>query len=172
MPHATTSLMQAAWVVNDLEQSIHRWVDTLRVGPFFVVPHCKVDKVQYRGAPATLDFSAALAQAGPMQVELIQQHNDGPSAFRDVFKKGQEGFHHCCVMTNTFEADLERHRSAGSIAATQGFFGDMQYAYVDTRARLGYMLEIIEDRDSIKVLFKMIADAAVDWDGSTPIRYL
>ena len=37
---------------------------------------------------------------------------------------------------------------------------------------LGHMLEIIEDGDSIKNIFKMIADAAVDWDGRNPIRYL
>ncbi len=172
MAHAATSLIQAAWVVNDLEQSMQRWIETLRVGPFFVVPHCKVEGVSYRGAPAPLDFSAALAQAGPMQIELIQQHGDGPSAYRDMFAKGQEGFHHCCVMTNTFDADLERHRAAGSSAATQGSFGDMRFAYVDTRPHLGHMLEIIEDRDSIKNIFKMIADAAVDWDGRNPIRYL
>jgi len=167
-----TGLIQAAFIVNDLEAAVRRWITTAGVGPFFIVPHAKVERVQYRGAPAILDFSAALAQAGPLQIELIQQHNDGPSAYRDTYPKGQEGFHHVCMMTNHFDAELERHRAEGSATATQGAFGDMRFAYVDTRARLGHMTEVIEDRVSIKAMFKVIADAAANWDGSDPIRHL
>lgn len=151
---------------------MQRWITSARVGPFFVMPHAKVERVLYRGTPATLDFSAALAQAGPIQIELIEQHNDAPSAYRDVFAKGQEGFHHVALMTDNFDADVERHGLEGSVAATQGIFGDMRFVYLDTRARLGHMTEIIEDRDSIKQIFKTISDAAADWDGANPVRYL
>jgi hypothetical protein len=172
MADMSTGLLQAAFVVNDLEEAAHRWISTARVGPFFIVPHAKVERVLYRGTPVTIDFSTALAQAGPLQIELIEQHNDSPSAYRDVYAKGQEGFHHLCTFTNSFDADLERHRSEGSPTAVQGAFGDMRFAYVDTRTRLGHMTEIIEDRASIKAFFKMIADAAVDWNGADPIRYV
>jgi hypothetical protein len=172
MSGRSMSLYQVAWIVNDLEKSIRRWLESAGVGPFYVFRHAKVDGVLYRGTPATLDFSAALAQAGPIQIELIQQHSDGPSAYRDVFPKGQEGFHHLLMMTNAFDSEIERYRSQGSVAVTQGVFGDMRFAYVDTRPQLGHMTEIIEDRASIKQIFKMIADAAADWDGSHPVRYL
>jgi Glyoxalase/Bleomycin resistance protein/Dioxygenase superfamily len=172
MTEQCASFFQVAWIVNDLEASMRRWLTTARCGPFFVVPHSKVERVLYRGAPATLDFSTALAQAGPIQIELIEQHSDGPSAYRDVYAKGQEGFHHLCMMTHAFDADLERHRLEGSVVATQGAFGDMRFAYVDTRSRLGHMTEIIEDRASIRELFKMVADAAINWDGANPVRVL
>jgi hypothetical protein len=172
MAAESASLYQVAWIVNDLERSIRRWIQTARVGPFFVFRHAKVDGVLYRGTPATLDFSAALAQAGPIQIELIQQHSEDPSAYRDVFPKGKEGFHHLLMMTNAFDAEIDRYRSEGSVAVTQGAFGDMRFAYVDTRPQLGHMTEIIEDRESIKQIFKMVADAAADWDGSNPVRYL
>jgi len=71
----------------------------------------------------------------------------------------------------TFDADLEHYRLEGCAVATQGAFGDMRYVYVDTRARLGHMTEIIEERDSIKKIFKAVADASADWDGKDPIRY-
>jgi Glyoxalase/Bleomycin resistance protein/Dioxygenase superfamily len=151
---------------------MRRWLTTARIGPFFVVSHVKVGQVKYRGAPATLDFSSALAQAGPIQIELIEQHGDRPSAYRDAFPRGKEGFHHVAMMTQTYDADLERYRSEGNVAATEGMFGDMRFAYVDTRAQLGHMTEIIDDCESIKKIFKMVADAAVDWDGSDPIRYV
>ena len=171
MDRSSTHFFQAAWVVNDLEKAIQHWLNT-GVGPFFVVAHSKVERVLYRGAPATLDMSAGLAQAGPMQIELIQQHNAGPSAYRDMFPVGQEGFHHLCMMTNSYDAVLDRYQSQGCVAATEGYFGDMRFAYVDTRSTLGHMTEVIEDRDSIKSMFKLIADASVDWRGDNPIRYL
>lgn len=172
MARTSSNLFQVAWVVNDLERSIRHWLNTTGVGPFFVIRHAKLERIEYRGAPAALDMSAGLAQAGPIQIELIQQHDDGPSAYRDAFPKGQEGFHHLCTMTDSFDADVDRYRSQGCPAVTQGAFGDMRFVYVDTRASLGHMTEIIEDRDSVKKMFKLIADAAVDWRGDDPIRYL
>jgi hypothetical protein len=172
MAREKTDFFQAAWVVDDLEKSVQRWLTTARIGPFFIVPHVKVQGIRYRGRPATIDFSTALAQAGPIQIELIEQHDDGPSAYRDVYPRGREGFHHLCMMTNAFDAEIERHGSEGSEVATQGQFGDMRFAYVDTRARLGHMTEIIEDRVSIREFFEVIADAAVGWDGTHPIRVI
>jgi len=172
MADTTTHFIQVAWVVADLEKSMQRWLTTAQVGPFYVFRHAKVERVSYRGAPATLDFSAALTQAGPIQIELIEQHGDTPSAYRDSFAPGQEGFHHLCMMTHGFDAEIERHRKEGSVAATEGVFGDMRFAYIDTRARLGHMTEIIEDRASIREMFKMVADAAEGWDGKNPIRVI
>jgi hypothetical protein len=172
MTASSKGLIQAAFIVNDLEEAVRRWVRTARVGPFYIVPHAKVERVLYRGVPAVLDFSAALAQAGPLQIELIEQHSAAPSAYRDVYPKGSEGFHHVCMMTHDFDSELARHAAEGSPTATQGAFGDMRFAYVDTRSQLGHMTESIEDRASIKEMFKMIADASVGWNGENPMRYL
>lgn len=73
-------------------------------------------------------------------------------------------------MTHTFDADLERFRRQGLAVAAEGSFGDMRFAYIDTRSQLGPMTAVIEDRDSIKSIFKIIADASVDWDRSDPVR--
>jgi methylmalonyl-CoA/ethylmalonyl-CoA epimerase len=59
---------------------MQRWIATARAGPFFVNAHAGVENTRYRGEPMAIDFSGALAQAGPMQIELIQQHSDTPSA--------------------------------------------------------------------------------------------
>jgi hypothetical protein len=172
MAREANDFFQAAWVVEDLDKSVQRWLTTTKVGPFFMIRHVKAEQILYRGRPATLDFSTAIVQAGPIQIELIEQHNDGPSAYRDVFPQGREGFHHMCMMTHSFDSELERHRLEGSEVATQGVFGDMRFAYVDTRPRIGHMTEIIENRASIRDFFKIIADGAADWDGTDPIRVI
>ena len=161
---------QAAWVVNDLEEAMQRWIKTARVGPFFVMSHVQVTETRYHGTPTPIDFSGALAQSGPLQIELIQQHSDTPSAYRDTFSPGQEGFHHMCSFVEDYDAEVENYRQQDAPVAFSGMSGDMRFAYVDTRATLGFMTEIIEDRQSIRDLFKTITDAAIDWDGSDPIR--
>lgn len=172
MMQSRSRFFQVAWIVNDIEAAARRWVREANVGPFFILPHVKLDAVRYRGVPTGLDFSGALAQSGPMQIELIQQHCSSPSAYRDVYAPGEEGFHHLCTMVADFDLELRRLNALGAATTTEGVFGDMRYAYLDTRASLGHMTEIIQDRPSIKAMFAMVAEAAEGWDGSDPIRYL
>lgn len=172
MALSLNQFFQAAWIVNDLDAAMRHWIETMRVGPFFVIPHPAVENARYRGTPTTIDFSGALAQAGPFQIELIQQHSVGPSAYRDTFAPGEEGFHHMCTFVADIDAEIEHYRGLDAALAFEGSFGDMRFAYIDTRATNRCMTEIIEDRASIREIFKLVADAAVDWNGKDPIRTL
>lgn len=167
---ANTKFFQAAWVVNDLEQAMQRWIKTAAVGPFYVSRHVELEDYRYRGEPTKLDVSTALAQAGAMQIELIEQHSEGPSAYRDTYPEGCEGFHHICAFVDDFGKEVERHGPQSLPFAAEGVFGDMRFGYIDTRQAIGCMTEIIEDRKSIREVFKLVADAAVNWDGRDPIR--
>ena len=77
------TIIQNGWVVDDLFAAIKKWTDFYGVGPFWVSEQVVPDDVLYRGEPAHLDMKVALAQAGNVQIELIQQNSDGPSAYRD-----------------------------------------------------------------------------------------
>ncbi len=160
---------QSAWVVDDIDAVMKAWA-AQGVGPFFVFRHAKVTDYVYRGKPATVDFSASLCQCGPIQIELIQQHDDLPSHYRDSFASGQSGFHHMCRFTRDFDADLAIFAGRGNVAACTGLSGDMRFAYIDTRRELGFMTEIIEDKPSIRGLFDMVSEGAVNWDGRDPVR--
>ena len=78
-----------AWVVNSLEEAVPRFGRIYDAGPFIVSRHIKVDGPKHRGCDIVLDFSTAIAQAGPVQIELVEQHNEGPSPYRDLVPKGQ-----------------------------------------------------------------------------------
>ncbi|NWK98298.1 methylmalonyl-CoA epimerase [Sphingobium lactosutens] len=164
-----SGFFQSAWVVEDIDRAMHNWVSA-GVGPFHVVRRAQVQDLRYRGEPAQVDFSVAIAQSGPMQIELIQQHDDHPSHYRDVYAPGEEGFHHVCRYTADFDADLADHAARGGIAAVTGRSGDMRFAFLDTRATLGCMTEIIEDSATMRGFFDLIARSAIDWDGIDPIR--
>jgi hypothetical protein len=166
-PHG--GFFQAAWVVDDLDGAIMTWV-AQGVGPFYVVRHAQISDYQYRGTPAELDFSVAMAQAGAIQIELIQQHDGRPSHYRDSYAPGESGFHHMCRFTADIDTDIAALGAMGSAVACRARSGDMRFAYVDTRHTIGCMTELIEDRASIRGLFDLVARGAEDWDGRDPIR--
>lgn len=163
------TIFQNAWVVPDLEEAASRWVDQLGVGPFYVMVQDNLTDVTYRGEPGELSMRVALAQAGPMQIELIEQVSSTPSAYRDGVPEGEMGFHHMCVWTHDIDADTAYFADLGYPAATMGRSG-ARFAYYDTRPLLGCMLEVVEHLPRIEAMFGRIADAAVDWDGTDPIR--
>jgi hypothetical protein len=141
------------------------------IGPFFVFRDLKIDTIRYRGEPTSTHFSIAMAQAGGVQVELVQQHCDNPSAYRDLVAKGDRGFHHVAIYVADYDAALKHFTDKGYVAAVDGLFGDMRFAYVDTSEPLGCMVEIIEHNSVQDAIFARVAEGAEGWDGVTdPIR--
>lgn len=89
----------------------------------------------------------ALAQVGPLVVELIQPLSGDTIYVEHLDRKG-EGLHHVGVFVPSFdEAVAEARRQGFSVLQSgRGFgrFGDGGYAYLDTEASLGMILELIE----------------------------
>ena len=166
------TVIQNAWVVPDLEASIKKWVDFYGIGPFYIIDHIELSNVQHRGKPIDLDISVALAQAGPTQIELIQQHNTGPSAYRDMYAEGESGFHHLCIYSHDFDADLAAFEKAGYATTTVGQapIGDLKFGYFDTRADFDVFMEVVTPTPDFLARGIEIAKAAENWDGADPIR--
>ncbi len=165
-------VMQVAFVVEDIERAVDAWVRTTGIGPFFLVPHIELADFEYRAKKGSgLDFSVAIAQSGGVQIELIQQHCDSPSAYRDTVMKGSEGFHHLCIYTDDYDATRQRYVDQGFAVAVDGLFGDMRFCYVDTSRSIGCMMEIVEEHPLETDFFTRIAEAAATWDGKIePLR--
>ena len=165
-------IIQNSWVVTDMDAAMRHWVETTGVGPFFVVKGVTLEDQRYRGKPAakSIEVTFALAQAGDIQIELVDQHNDVRSAYRDLIPAGQSGFHHMAIYSQEYDADLSDYTGAGFEVAFSGAFAGKRFCYVDTSKPIGYMIEIIEASDAQAGFFAKIADAAKNWDGSDPIR--
>ena len=165
-------IMQVAFMVDDLEAAALRWIATTGIGPFLTVPHVVLGEYDYRGRRAAgLDFSVAIAQSGGVQIELVQQHCDSPSAYRDTIAKGRQGFHHLAVYTGDYDGTYRHYRDQGFASAVDGTFGNMCFSYIDTSAAIGCMIELIEEDPDQTAFFQRIAAAAEGWDGRTdPIR--
>lgn len=145
MPDNQT-ITQMGYVVDKLETAMARWSDTLGIGPFTVIPHVPIDGGLYRGAPTQVDISVATAESGAIQIELIEQHNDVASCYRDLFPAGREGLHHVAVHTADYDAEVGRYEAMGCPAAFAGVYQGTRFVYMDTSATLGIMVEVVESR--------------------------
>ncbi len=164
-------IFQQAYVVNDLRAAMEKWHAVTGIGPFFVFDPLVVIDPLYRGRPTPIDISIALVQAGDDMIELIEQRSDGPSAYRDMYPAGEEGFHHFACLSGQFDRDLAWHAARGHETAGQGTLDTgMRFAYVDTVGELGVMLELIEDSDYVREFQQNMKDVSAAWDGSDPYR--
>ncbi len=160
--------VQIAYHVADLDEAMPRFARLMGIGPFLVRRHIGLSPVSYRGSPSALDISAAHVQAGPVQVELVQQHCDNPSAFRDMFTPEDEGLHHVALFPEDYEAMVAHYRGQGHEIATELITPEKRgAAYIDTVAALGHMVEVYRPNESLYEFYQTVALAACDWDGET-----
>ncbi len=162
---ADQRILQMSWVVRDLEEAALRWHRTMGVGPFIINRHIPITNGVHRGRAKQTDFSTAIAQAGPVQIELVEQHDSGPSCYRDIIASGAEGMHHVAIIAEDYDAAVASYTARGHQVASSGNFGEVRFCYVDTVDSLGHMVEILEDSRAIRAFFAMIARAAEEWDG-------
>ncbi len=166
-------IVQMAWVVDSLERAAEQLSRALQVGPFLMIRHIKLDDPHHRGRPQRSDFSLSLAQAGEVQLELIEQHDSTPSVYRDIYPDAPPGgmaFHHVAVIVPDVFEETARYNALGFPTASSGRFGLIDFTYVDTTAAGGFMVEILPDRPEMHRFFGAIRTAAEDWDGQTAWR--
>jgi catechol 2,3-dioxygenase-like lactoylglutathione lyase family enzyme len=173
------SIRQIAFVVRDLDRALRYWTDTLGVGPFFLLPKLTPENYRYRGEPSPPPVvSIALGNSGDVQVELIQQHDDRPSAYRDFLEAGREGLQHVSSWLTRTEYDTTRSRllATGTIIVHEGSIpgNNVRFAYFATDSAPGGLLYEIADvmEPHVYPLMQMVAEAAKGWDGSDPVREL
>jgi hypothetical protein len=165
--------VQAAYFVSDAEVAARRWARDLGAGPFFLWRHVPLEKVIHRGTPTSFDHTSAYGQLGSLMIELVQQHSENPSVFRDVFAAGEYGLHHMAYFAPDLDAELTRLRALGyATAMTASTSLGLRFAFADSVAELGHMLEIYEDGPVMRKFYAMVADATQNWDGSDPVRSL
>ena len=166
---------QIAWVVDDLDKAVQQWQQTARIGPFFVGTHVGAifTEARHRGSPIEIDISCAIAQAGGVQIELIKQHGNSPSPYRDVYAEGESGLHHICSFVDDIDAECRNYQVHGfEVVMNAVVAGQTRVAYADTRPMIGCMTELMERKGLAVQMFDATAAAAAGWDGTDPVRDL
>jgi hypothetical protein len=170
-PEGEFRFFQLGFVVDDLVTSARRWVDVFGVGPFHVLPRMEV-ACTYRGADSLVEMQVAVAQAGPVQIELIQQHCDRPSIYRDLFGRGETGLHQLSTVTADYDGKKAHYLELGFELASEIEARGQRVAFFDTVADFGFMVEVTEEVPGFLAQLSAISETCATWDGTDPVRIL
>ena len=149
LPFPLAGIHQVGIVVRDLDRAMRAYWEGFRIGPWRVYTYGAplVKDMTYRGRRQDFCMRIALTQAGPTIVELIESV-EGPNIYEEFLREHGEGIHHVMSIVEDFDLALERMAAAGYplIQSGRGFGADGSggYAYFDTIADLGLILELVE----------------------------
>jgi len=147
-PHIPIVIQQVGLVVRDLEKAMQNYCRTAGLGPWNVyTTGAPPLSCVYHGHPASYQIRMATAKSGPLQVELIE-YISGDTIHRDFLASGREGIEHVGVFVPNLEQALQPYQDLGvgilQRAEGLGVNKDGCYAYLDTEAILGTILEFIQ----------------------------
>jgi hypothetical protein len=140
-------VIQFAYVVGDIEAAQRDYSALLGVGPWFVRARFVPPHGLLRGQPHTPTITLARGFSGHTMIELICQHDDGPSVFHPAGEPRRYGFHHWATMSDRFEDTLVRYARAGfSEAFSDTLPSGSRVVYLERRAasEVAGMIEVIE----------------------------
>lgn len=169
-------IRQLGHVVPDMNQALEFWTGHMGIGPFFVSHDIVFADYRYRGQPAVSPrVSLAVAYSGDVQIELIHQVDDTPSAYTEFLAAGRSGLHHY----SSWFADRDEYENARSWALERGFKLVMEsrpevgirLAYFETGHPAGALFEISEALvPAIAGGMDVVRELCAKWDGSQPVR--
>jgi catechol 2,3-dioxygenase-like lactoylglutathione lyase family enzyme len=170
-------IRQIGHVVRDVNSAMRYWTEVLGIGPFYVIAEQEISNFHYRGRPSPSPvITMAFAQSGEVQIELIQQHNDAPTAYREFLSAGREGVQHISPWFDDPHA-YDRARAAmiargmTLVHETVHDDGFPRFVYFETGTPEAPLLELSEALlPSARIVPDTVAAASVGWDGSDPVR--
>lgn len=161
------AIVQNCYVVPDLEAACARFNRLYGIGPFIGGTPFTLGNHFYRGSPAKpIKLRGVFVQSGDLNIELIELLSDGPSAFHDMFARGDGGFHHVAMFSTDYGATRDRYAAEGLPVASEFTtpFG-AKICYIDARATLGHMIELYPENSIIRAMYAQAKDAVAKWQG-------
>jgi catechol 2,3-dioxygenase-like lactoylglutathione lyase family enzyme len=161
---------QMGFVCEDLVGAVDFWTRRIGAGPFYELSHIKLSGTRYRGAAAEVDLSAALGYFGDLQIELIQQHCESPSVYREWLAQGGTGVQHVAVLVDDFEAAHRALLEIGGEAVQETEIpGSVRCAYFHIPGNPP-VLEILQLSEAFARQWRQMRAAARGWNGERPLR--
>lgn len=135
---------QVGVVVRDLDRAVE-FYERLGIGPFVDGPSAHTVERRIYGEPSMdAAVKGKIAQMGDIEFELLQPVG-GRTVQGDFLEEHGEGIVHICAYTDDLDRDMDELTGLGYEVISYGRLEDGgQFAYFDTRAVGGLVLELFE----------------------------
>ena len=165
-------MRQIGYVVRDIEKSMLHWSNVCTIGPWFYFEKADFKSLTYNGKDyKDLHISMAFANSGDIQIELIQQHCDTPSMYREFLAtNGNEGMQHWSSWPENYHEIYKQALAQGYTVWQEGLHARGPFAYFKHEGHPGTVVEMSELTPGRRSFFDKVRAAAVGWDGRDPIR--
>ena len=140
------NIEQVSIVVRDMEKAIKQVCSLWNVGPF-QIHEIDVPDAMVRGKQTRLRAKLALAQAGPVELELIEP-GEGENIYWEFLRAKGEGVHHLGVYVSDIESELNRFKKTGIEVLQSGNTQHHSFAYIDTEGIAGVIIELLQRKQS------------------------
>jgi hypothetical protein len=165
-------IRQIAFVTRDMGRSMDFYTRNLGIGPWFSTRRAVFKQCRYRGEACQMQLAAALAAWGPIQIELVQQLDDSPSIFNDWMRRPfeREIQQHVAYWTTDYDGALSLAHARGFVVEQDGETPWGRFAYLLHPDNPDQVIEFTDATSQRQTFNAAIAAAALNWDGSDPIR--
>ena len=162
-PRFFDKAVQVGAVVTDLEKSIEALTSVFGIGPFRVIdwPPAGREDMQrrYYGEPSDFTARMAFAEAGPIELELIQPVS-GRSIWADFLEQHGPGLHHIRYNVENVQ-QVNEYLAGQGIGVTQSAHGirpGTEWANYDTAEQFGFTIEVMQPVPGTDGRTPMMAD--------------
>ena len=141
------SLGQVGVVVKDVEKAIAYYTENFGLGPFQIIDF-NPEKHWVRGQPHPLRLKIAMAEMGPVHLELIEPVSKDSPHQQFLEEKG-EGIQHLGFYIDDYEGWISHLKSKGievlmNAETTVEGMGRIRAAYLESDQVGGVLFEVIE----------------------------
>lgn len=139
-------VVQVGIVVKDIEKAIRAYADFLGVEPpaWFLTDSVDVAHTVFQGKPTEARAKLAFFELKNITLELIEPVG-GPSTWREFLETQGEGVHHLAFEIKGMDEKASALSQKGMTLLQKGDYEGGRYSYIDGRARLGVILELLEN---------------------------
>ena len=135
-------IFQVGVVVRDLDKTVE-YLTSLGLGPFTIKTNTH-SSATVHGEKVFYEVKIALAQQGPVQIELIE-YQKGKTIHKEFLDEKGEGIHHILFQVQDLNATLEKFAKKGIKPLQQDrFVGGGGMAYMDTGKTGGVVIEVVQ----------------------------
>jgi methylmalonyl-CoA/ethylmalonyl-CoA epimerase len=137
---------QVGIIVRDIDKTARAWAELLGVEapkPFLTDP-VESAHTTYHGQSTPARARLAFFDLGQVQLELIEPVG-GPSTWKDFLDQKGEGVHHIAFGIRDMDGQIRVLEKQGMPPVQRGDYTGGRYGYIASDAKLGVVLELLEN---------------------------